>query len=100
LPQRRRRYNPPPEFDGQTYKPSLDRDRLQGQLGRVFSLMADGEWRTLDQIADMVGGSTQSISARLRDLRKEKFGGYRVERRRREPASAGVFEYRLVAGGL
>ena len=80
-------------FDGITYDHRLDRARLAGQLLRVFELMRDGEWRTLEELRVGCGGTTQSLSARLRDLRKPRFGAYTVERRRR---TAGIWEYRLV----
>jgi len=42
----------------------------------------------------MVQAPEASVSARLRDLRKAKFGGYRVERQRvRE--GRGLYHYRL-----
>lgn len=69
-------------FDGKTYTPS-DGPRLGRQLAQVASLMRDGQWRT-----------TQSVSARLRDLRKPRYGSHPVERRR---VSAGVFQYRVCA---
>lgn len=81
-------------FDGVTYEPDIDHDRLTGQLAAVKQLMADGEWRTLDDISFVVNGSVSGISARLRDLRKKRFGSHTVERRRTE--TPGVFEYRLI----
>ena len=81
-------------FDGITYEPRLDRARLTGQLLRVFGLMRDGRWWTLEDLMQICGGTTQSLSARLRDLRKPRFGAYTVERRRR---TAGTWEYRLVS---
>ena len=44
-------------------------------------------------LSPMVGGSEAGISARLRDLRKPRFGGYTVERRR---VDGGLFEYRIL----
>ena len=82
------------EFDGNTYEPELDRDRLSTQLIAVKKLMSDGRWRTLDDIACLVAGSVPSISARLRDLRKAKYGFHTVDRRRIH--SSGRFEYRLI----
>lgn len=82
-------------FDGKTYDPALDHNRLTKQLGRVFELMSDGKWRTLAQIALMTGSPEASVSARLRDLRKEKFGGYSVKRRRVGEAPQGLFSYKL-----
>jgi hypothetical protein len=82
-------------FGGTTYDPELDYDRLARQFERVRALMSDGAWRTLREIADELGHPEASISARLRDLRKEKFGGFLVERRRRGDPPRGLFEYRL-----
>jgi hypothetical protein len=79
-------------FDGRTYSPERDYDRLNGQLKRVFDFMRSGEWHTIPQIAEAAGGSPQAVSARLRDLRKAKYGHHTVERRY---LSDGVFEYRL-----
>jgi hypothetical protein len=80
-------------FDGITYEPTLDQDRLASQLERVAALMADGRWRTLDEIVAECGGTAASISARLRDFRKVRFGAHQVDRRR---IGHGLFEYRLV----
>lgn len=81
----------PQSFDGVTIFPE-DEARLSGQLRRVKFVMLDGEWRTLDQIGSLTGAPPASVSARLRDLRKVKFGGYDVQRRRR---ARGIHEYRL-----
>ena len=85
-----------PKHDG----PSLtakDQRRLGTLMDRVATLVADSKWRTLAEIAQAAKGSEASVSARLRDLRKEKFqaiyGKSRVDRRRR---SEGVWEYRVV----
>lgn len=87
-------YKPAPHFDGETYDPQRDHARLTGQIGRVFDCMKDGRWRSLDSIARITGDhSHASISARLRDLRKDKFGGHTVERKH---IKAGLFHYRLI----
>ncbi len=83
-----------PKFDGETVE-KQDEPRLRRQLGSVQQLMSDGRWRGLAEIASHVGCSEASASARLRDLRKEKFGGYVVERQRLRDGS-GLFFYRLV----
>ena len=87
-------------FDGATYKPQFDRARLTGQIKRVFELMSDGRWRTLDEIQMVVGGSQPAISARLRDLRKARYGSLQVDRKHRPSVSKmrGLYEYRLVLG--
>lgn len=87
-------------FDGGTYEPEQDAARLTGQLHAVMALMKDGEFRTLRQIADQVNGSEAGVSARLRDLRKPRFGGHTVNRQR---VDGGLFSYQLVLavpGGL
>ena len=85
------------EFDGQTFEPKHDRKRLSGQLGRVFSFMQDDRWHTLNEIQVECGGSTASVSARLRDLRKDWCGKHTVERRRvQDPYVPGLFEYHLI----
>lgn len=83
----------PMRFDGKTIVPQRDNERLGEQFVKVKSLMLDGMWRTLEQIAEAVGAPAPSVSARLRDLRKERFGGYQVERRY---IAKGLFEYRIV----
>ena len=80
-------------FDGATYQPELDYERLSRQHIRVKAAMSDGRWRTLDEIAAITGDPQASISARLRDLRKPKFGCLRVDRRRRGEGRSGLFEY-------
>ncbi len=92
--------NQPGLFDGRTYDPAHDEQRLKSQLGRVYNLMCDGGWRTLAEIHEEVGGSQPGVSARLRDLRKEKFGAYQVLRRRRYDPSSGLFEYQLKTDGF
>lgn len=87
-----------PRFDGPVYDPALDGDRLRRQLGRVSDLMRDGRWRTLYEIAESTGDPETSTSAQLRHLRKPRFAGYIVEKRRRT-ALGGTWEYRLVLGG-
>lgn len=81
-------------FDGDTYEPELDHDRLATLLDRVRTLMADGRWRTLAAITEVCGGTEASVSARLRDLRKPRFGSHDIERRR-VCGSDGLFEYRM-----
>jgi DNA-binding Lrp family transcriptional regulator len=84
-------------FDGKTYDPARDRDRLRKQLGAVKFPMLDGKWRTLEDIAAAVGAPPASVSARLRDLRKQKFGGYTVER---GYLGQGLFQYRVAMSSI
>lgn len=80
-------------FDGATYEPKLDLDRLSSQLLKVEALMLDGKWRTLTHISIAVKAPESSVSARLRDLRKPRFGSHLIDRRR---VTRGLFEYRMV----
>ena len=82
-------------FDGETYVPALDGERLKSQLERVKALMSDGRWRTLADIRYACGGTEAAVSARLRDLRKDRWGAHTVERRR-VPDADGLHEYRLI----
>jgi hypothetical protein len=88
-----------PDFDGATYSREQDHERLGRQLYRVLTVMRDGHWRTLSEIELLVAAPQASISARLRDLRKLKFGGWLVDRRPRHEWKDGLFEYRLVRAG-
>lgn len=80
-------------FDGATYEHARDGARLGDQMLAVLSVMADGQWRTLKQLAAAVEAPEASVSARLRDLRKPRFGGHRVERRY---VCKGCFTYQLI----
>jgi hypothetical protein len=85
-------------FDGQTIEKG-DGPRLWTQLRAVEDLMKDGQWRTLFTIRHRialphyrVSASEAGISARLRDLRKERFGAYQVERKR----TGALYAYRVL----
>lgn len=88
-----------PLFDGKTFDDRHDGARLRTKLEAVRRIMADGRWRTLPELRAIVGGSEAGLSARLRDLRKPRHGGMDVEKRRRENAPAGLWEYRVRSGG-
>lgn len=79
--------------DGETYDPELDFDRLNRQMRLVWSFVRDGRWYTLRDLARRTEMPEASISARLRDLRKPKFGNQTVERKR---VSGGQWMYRVV----
>ena len=91
-PRIKRMWKPKP--DGATFCEKQDGARL-GTLHRlVFALMCDGVFRSLPEIREAIGeGSETGISARLRDFRKKKFGGFRVESKRRD--EGGSWVYRL-----
>lgn len=79
-------------FDGITFDQARDGDRLSRQLGIVKRVMLDYQEHSLMELATAAGCSTSSASARLRDLRKPHFGGYRILKR---CAGRGVWLYRM-----
>ena len=85
---------PPPTvaFDGATYSSERDYKRLERLIDRVFAHMSDRQWHTIPEIHEACGGSQTSVSARLRDLRKEQRGGFTVET---EHVHDGLWRYRL-----
>lgn len=83
------------QFDGKTYTHDRDGKRLGEQYVRVFNLMRDGKFRTLSDIRKETGDPESSVSARLRDMRKERFGAFNVERKY---IDNGLYEYRLDIG--
>jgi hypothetical protein len=68
----------------------------------VLRLAAQYEtWVTLAELAGKTKFPPASISAQLRHLRKAKYGGWVVEKRRREWVKEElVWEYRLAEGGV
>lgn len=82
----------PPHFDGATYEQKHDEARLGRQFEAVKAYMLNHEWVTLPELQCALGGSEAGLSARLRDLRKPRFGGYTVDRKR---IDAGLFAYRV-----
>lgn len=83
-------------FNGPDYIPEFDQDRLTGQVLRVWTLMKDQQWRTLQEIEVLTGDPQASISAQLRHLRKDRFGNHLINKRRRGEPHQGLFEYQLL----
>ena len=82
-----------PHFNGADYDQGRDQARLSLQHVRIFELMRDGQWRTLDEISTVTGDPPASVSAQLRHLRKRRFGAHLVER---EHVGRGLYRYRLI----
>ena len=83
----------PTLFDGITINDERDNGRLNKQFMAVKMLIVNYPgWLTLAEIAKYTGYPEASVSARLRDLRKAKFGGYNVERKYVE---RGIWAYRV-----
>lgn len=78
--------------DGATFDPVQDTMRLNQQATDVWAYMRDGCWHTLRAISQHTGHPEASVSARLRDFRKERFGTHTVERRH----TLRLFVYRVV----
>ena len=83
-----------PHFNGPDYIPKLDHARLSTQMGQIKALMMDGKFRTLGEIEAKTGYPQASISAQLRHLKKDRFGGYTLNKQRR--TLEGLFEYQVV----
>jgi hypothetical protein len=80
-------------FSGSDYDHTRDADRLDGQLLRIWSVMASGEWKTLAEISALTGDPPASVSAQLRHLRKERFGSHQVQKIH---LGRGLYRYRVV----
>lgn len=80
-------------FNGDDYQPARDKERLRGQILRVYSAIKDGRWRTLKQLSETTGDPEASVSAQLRHLRKPRFGGYEIVKRH---VKNGLYEYRMM----
>ena len=80
---------------GPAYSEALDGERIRDQLATIRDLMLDvSGWLSLSEIEAATGYAQASISAQLRHLRKERFGGFTVEKRRRR-ADGGTWEYKV-----
>jgi biotin operon repressor len=84
-------------FDGITYDAARDEVRLSRQLQNVKQILSDNRWHTLSEISQRIGGSEAGISARIRDLKKEKFGGHKIEKNH---IANGLWRYRLSSDGI
>jgi hypothetical protein len=84
-----------PPRDGATYDHEQDGPRLFQQAADVWSAMHDGRWYSLQALHEMTGYPTQSISARIRDFRKKRFGAHIVDKKR-HGLYRGTWFYRLV----
>lgn len=80
------------DHSGETYDAARDRARLNAQQERVFNVVRDEAWWLLAEISEITGDPEASVSARLRDFRKPRFGGFTVDRRY---VGRGLHEYRL-----
>lgn len=77
---------------GVTFDAKRDGDRLNRQARAVYAILTDHRWHTLAELEAVTGYPQASISARIRDLRKPKFGGHTVSR---SYLGEGLWHYRL-----
>ncbi len=79
---------------GPLFDEKLDGAAIRGQMEtiRQFMLSSD-DWYTLAELGAALGYPEGSISANLRHLKKEEFGSYDMQKRRRE--SIRTWEYWL-----
>lgn len=78
--------------DGASFDAKRDGARLNRQAQDVFNVMADGKWHDLEEISLITDHPEASVSARLRDLRKPKFGGFTIEKMNH---GKGLWTYRM-----
>ena len=78
---------------GKNFSRARDGERLARQTRAVWNVMRVMGWRTLPELASVLDEPQQSISARLRDLRKPRFGGWDVQR---QYEGNGVWAYRVL----
>ena len=83
-----------PWFEGRTFEPKVDLARLRSQQADVARAMADGGWHSLSELSERTGHPEASVSARLRDLRKPRWGSNIIQRRRH--LAGALWEYRLL----
>lgn len=80
---------------GETFDEARDGGRLARQCQDVFDAISGGDWFTLAELSDATGYPQASVSARLRDLRKVRFGGHSIAR---DHVGKGLWRYRLQIG--
>lgn len=81
-------------FDGDDYVEARDRSRLQTQLDVIRDYMRGAGPKTLERISKDTGFPSASVSAQLRNLRKEAHGGHIVTRKY---IGGGIYTYTLTS---
>jgi hypothetical protein len=75
-----------------TWDEERDGSRIEQQRKRVWKVMQDRRWHTLNEISVATGDPEASVSARLRGFRTKKEGAHTVHRRF---IRKGLHEYQL-----
>jgi hypothetical protein len=80
-------------FDGADYEHERDGKRLAKNHFKLKELMQDQRFRTLSEISAVTHIPEASVSAGLRDFRKEKFGRHILNKNYLEN---GLYSYQLI----
>ena len=80
-------------FDGADYDHERDGKRLSKNHFKLKELMQDQRFRTLSEISAITNIPEASVSAGLRDFRKEKFGRHTLNKNYLEN---GLYSYQLI----
>lgn len=80
-------------FDGADYIHERDGKRLAKNHFKLKELMKDKVYRTLSEISYITKIPEASVSAGLRDFRKEKFGCHTLNKKYLEN---GLYSYQLI----
>lgn len=81
------------QFDGADYVKERDYQRLANNHFKLRELMKDSVYRTLGEISKFIDVPEASVSAGLRDFRKEKFGCHTLNKRYE---GNGLYSYQLI----
>lgn len=91
---------PVPRFDSGIELTKADHVRLGAQIKRVLAVLQEGGWWSVPEIKTRIWSKygiedpETSISAQIRNLKKERHGEHTVERR---SEGRGFYRFRLVA---
>lgn len=72
----------PDDYDNVCDEAQVDeklRRILSGDLGKILAYFSDHEWHTVEEVAAHVERPQPGVSAQCRDLRKQKYGEYRID---------------------
>ena len=81
------------QFDGADYVKERDYNRLANNHFKLKELMKDSVYRTLGEISGFIDVPEASVSAGLRDFRKERFGNHTLNKKYLEN---GLYSYQLI----
>lgn len=71
----------------------IEGNELKGSHKKIYDVMRDGKWITLEKLAQLTGMTGSGASACMRNLRMAKFGAHEVERKH---VKGTLYKYRLI----